>query len=281
MTLTQEQLDNLVTLLKSEDIEYIQQGTTLVDTLVEAGTIGEEEFIRIIEEVTGGVILSDEQYAECAEKLNDLSNIVMGQPFNGSVPNILHTCYDRPVIQDINLTSLKKLFNDHIHCTFMSLWSLGNLAIWPEKIAQIAKLSLEFNELTTLPESFENLTTLTDLRLGGNQLTTLPKSIGNLTNLTTLNLYSNRLTTLPESLGKLTNLTWLNLNANQLTTLPESFGNLTNLTRLYLRKNQLTTLPESIENLTNLTFLDLSDSPISESELERIQALLPNCEIDF
>ena len=57
MALTQTQINNLVTFLKSEDFEDIQQGITLVDTLVEAGTIGEEEFIWIIEEVTGGVIL--------------------------------------------------------------------------------------------------------------------------------------------------------------------------------------------------------------------------------
>ena len=124
-----KQIDNLTSLLKSEDFEDIQQGTTLVDTLVEEGTIGEEEFIRIIEEVTGGVILSDEQYAECAEKLNDLSNVVMGQPFNGSVPSILHTCFGRTVIYDINLTSLKKLFADHPYLSFMSLWSLEILQV--------------------------------------------------------------------------------------------------------------------------------------------------------
>ena len=150
MALTQTQIDNLVTLLKSEDFEYIQQGTTLVDTLVEAGTIGEEEFIRIIEEVTGGVILSDAQYEECTEKSNDLSNIVMGQPFNGSVPSILHTCFGRTVINDINLASLKKLFIGHPYVSFMSLWSLGNLAIWREKIAQIDIFKLTWRKIKVI-----------------------------------------------------------------------------------------------------------------------------------
>ena len=45
MALTQEQLDNLVTLLKSRNFEDIQNGTTLIDTLVDSGMIGEEEFI--------------------------------------------------------------------------------------------------------------------------------------------------------------------------------------------------------------------------------------------
>ena len=109
MALTQEQLDNLVTLLKSEYFEYVQQGVTLADTFVEAGTIGEDEFIRIIEEVTDGVILSDAQYAECAEKLNDLSNIVMRQTFNEEVgvADILYTCFGRTVIHDLRFEDYK------------------------------------------------------------------------------------------------------------------------------------------------------------------------------
>jgi len=45
-----------------------------------------------------------------------------------------------------------------------------------------------------------------------NQLTTLPESIGNLTSLTTLYLEFNQLTTLPESIGNLTSLTYLDLD---------------------------------------------------------------------
>jgi len=68
------------------------------------------------------------------------------------------------------------------------------------------------NQLTTLPESIGNLTSLTTLYLEFNQLTTLPESIGNLTSLTTLYLEFNQLTTLPESIGNLTSLTYLDLD---------------------------------------------------------------------
>ena len=63
--------------------------------------------------------------------------------------------------------------------------------------------------------------------------------------------------------------------------LPESIGNLTNLTRLDLSLNGLTSLPESIGNLTNLTDLMLNGNTLPQSEIERVQRLLPNCEVMF
>ena len=49
---------------------------------------------------------------------------------------------------------------------------------------------------------------LDSLYLSSNQLTTLPESIGNLSSLEELFLSSNQLTTLPESICNLTNLNW-------------------------------------------------------------------------
>ena len=94
-----------------------------------------------------------------------------------------------------------------------------------------------------------------------------------------LEIYEIELRKMPDIIENLRNLTELIFFDNQLMTLPDWIGNLTNLTDLYLDKNQLTTLPDSIGNLTNLTYLHLSDDLISESELERIQALLPDCKI--
>ena len=73
----------------------------------------------------------------------------------------------------------------------------------------------------------------------------------------------------------------MDLYGNLITTLPEGIGNLTNLKGLVLSDNELETLPKSIGNLTKLEWLYLGYNPISNSERERITALLPNTKIYF
>ena len=105
---------------------------------------------------------------------------------------------------------------------------------------------------------------LEKLDLHRTQLTTLPESIGNLSSLEMLLLSSNQLTTLPESIGNLSSLEELYLYHNQLTTLPESIGNLSNLEKLYLNDNQLTTLPESICSLPSDCNINVSNNQLCE-----------------
>ena len=78
-------------------------------------------------------------------------------------------------------------------------------------------LNITDNQLSTLPESIGNLTSLIELRLYNNQLKNLPDTIGNLKNLRELHLMNNPLTSLPDSIGKLKNLTQLDLRNNHLT----------------------------------------------------------------
>ena len=98
-------------------------------------------------------------------------------------------------------------------------------------------------------------------------LSSLPESIGNLTSLKYLNLCRNQLKKLPESTGKLTSLQELCLRDNKLTFLPRSIGNLLSLETLGLEYNQLTEIPESIINLKSLKQIDMYHNPlISESK---------------
>jgi len=82
---------------------------------------------------------------------------------------------------------------------------------------RLFSLSLQYNQLTTLPESIGNLSSLKELSVWLNQLTTIPKSIGDLSSLEMLGLSSNQLTTIPESIGNLSSLERLTLGNNQLT----------------------------------------------------------------
>ena len=76
-----------------------------------------------------------------------------------------------------------------------------------------------------------------NLSLDNNDLTTLPESLGQLTDLEEFYLANNNFTTLPESLGQLTNLQGLYLTNNpNLTTLPGTLVNLKNLRQLAIRR---------------------------------------------
>jgi len=153
--------------------------------------------------------------------------------------------------------------DDRLDLSYLDLTTL------PESLGQLTTLTalnLRSNGLSVLPEWLGQLTNLTALNLSNNRLSVLPEWLGqltNLTNLTNLDLSDNRLSVLPEWLGQLTNLTTLNLSDNKLSVLPEWLGQLTNLTRLDLRSNGLSVLPEWLGQLTNLTALDLDENGLS------------------
>ena len=73
------------------------------------------------------------------------------------------------------------------------------------KCAEIGsiRLSIDLNELTTLPPEIGKLTNLKELRLSDNQLIRLPPEIGILTKLESLSVNNNRLNELPPEIGKL------------------------------------------------------------------------------
>jgi hypothetical protein len=121
----------------------------------------------------------------------------------------------------------------------------------------VTVLSLDDNELQTLPPEIGNLVALTSLSLDDNELQTLPPEIGNLVALTSLNLADNELRTLPPEIGNLVALTELDLSENRLVALPAEIGNLLALEGLYLVENRLEALPAEIENLVALIRLDL------------------------
>ena len=80
---------------------------------------------------------------------------------------------------------------------------------------------------------------LDSLVIYSNQVTTLPESIGDLSSLVRLHLHGNQLTSLPESSGNLSSLEMLNLGSNQLTSIPESICNFPNDCFISVSFNQL------------------------------------------
>ena len=111
---------------------------------------------------------------------------------------------------------------------------------------KIEVLSLNHNQLTTLPESIGNLSNLVGLAAENNQLTSLPESLWKLSNLTELHCNNNLIKNLPESIGKLENLQRLQISSNKLFSLPESIGTLSHLEYMDVSRNQMTYLPKTI-----------------------------------
>ena len=66
--------------------------------------------------------------------------------------------------------------------------------------AGLTKLIIQSSQLSSLPETIGNLSSLTTLHVSYNYLTSLPEGIVNLTSLSELLLYHNCLTSLPNSI---------------------------------------------------------------------------------
>lgn len=101
-------------------------------------------------------------------------------------------------------------------------------------------IDLSLSELTEVPvREIAVYKRATTLDLSSNNLTSLGDSFCQLTHLTKLDLSKNQIEALPEEFGKLKNLRHLDLYNNKIENLPLSFGNLTNLKYLDLKSNPL------------------------------------------
>ena len=110
-----------------------------------------------------------------------------------------------------------------------------------------------------LPEQWDGMESLSELRLQDNQLEQLPKGLccGVLSSkLCALNVANNNLKVLRPYFCSLVNLAFLKLDHNELQTLPQRIGVLCRLRTLSVTSNKLKTLPASFAEL-RLDSLDL------------------------
>lgn len=127
----------------------------------------------------------------------------------------------------------------------------------------VKKLYLHANRFTSLSDSFEHLSALTELYLGYNNISWLsPKALNGLSQLRRLELNNNELAELPTGIGNLSNLEYLNVSFNQLQTLPSTVSRLAALRVLLLENNKLVTLPMSLGTLDSLERLSLASNPL-------------------
>ena len=125
--------------------------------------------------------------------------------------------------------------------------------------AQVVKLDLQHNDLTTIPACLLKLPSLNELILSHNQLTELPQVPEWSVCLTVLNLSFNQLKNLPPN-----TVAWglrsLNLSRNQLRTVPPCLCSFTALQSLDLGDNpDIVALPVEMGRLKSLTVLNLNN----------------------
>lgn len=100
-----------------------------------------------------------------------------------------------------------------------------------------------WEKLVVVPPELLTLTWLQDLDLSGNRLTTLSDTFAQLSNLRSLNLSRNRLTVVPDAIIRLVNLQTLYLSYNQLTDIPAWLIELPQLKKLCLNDNYIEVPP--------------------------------------
>lgn len=166
-----------------------------------------------------------------------------------------------------NLTTLQALASGTLTGTTNLNLQSCNLNQVPEAVLSLAEslevLSLNNNQLSTLPDWFSKLTKLKILFCSNNPFTELPTVLGQCPALEMIGFKACNIQTVPEeSLPK--QLRWLILTNNQLQSLPDSIGDCQHLEKFMLAGNQLKTLPQSLSRCNNLALLRISANQFSD-----------------
>lgn len=136
-----------------------------------------------------------------------------------------------------------------------------NLTTFPDALFDLSHtlevLDLSGNQLSQLPEKFEQFQQLRILFLSSNQFEHIPPVLARCPRLSMIGFKSNRITSvaadcLPDAIR------WLILTDNQITTLPQNLGQYQKLQKVMLAGNQLTHLPDSMADCHHLELLRLS-----------------------
>jgi Leucine-rich repeat (LRR) protein len=205
----------------------------------------------------------------------------------------------------VNMENLRISLQDSLHVRNFTLMQFLHDTI-PSSIftlRNLEDLSIGFTYLRQVPPEICNLERLRILDLSQNKLTSVDNILC-LKHLEYLELLGNKLTGIPENFGRLHNLEFLDISNNDfshgiegsfpeklreirignanLTSFPMQLLKLKNLERLYLSDNPgLIKIPEDIKNLVRLRELTLTDTGITEQQVEQLKALLPGTEIYF
>jgi len=135
-------------------------------------------------------------------------------------------------------------------------------------LANLTKLNLDTNAISSIPTEIGDLTELTELSLAFNAISSIPTEIGDLKKVESLALSENDISSIPEQIGGMSALEELYIDTNPFTSLPAGIGNLSNLTDLSIIQGHLTSLPPEIGNLSKLEMLDVTANHLTSLPAE-------------
>lgn len=150
-----------------------------------------------------------------------------------------------------------------------------------EEPDKVYRLDLSGKKLKVLPEELRTLRNLNALDLSNNKLKEMPNWLGEFVSMQEFRASRNKLKEFPEAICKWRRLKRLDLSRNALPGLPRCIGGLRELVSLDLWDNDLVDFPEEMERMDALRFMDLRNIQFEQTEMDRIQELLPKTKIHF
>lgn len=140
--------------------------------------------------------------------------------------------------------------------------NLGDNLTKISQLSHLEILEISRNNISELPDSFENLKNLKTIFLDRNNFETFPQVLLKLISLETILLSKNQLMMIPKNINNLFNLVKLYINYNKILVIPKEIGNLNKLKRLRIKNNKLRKLPNSIMKLS-LSLLDITNNNLA------------------
>ncbi|KAF2471512.1 uncharacterized protein BDR25DRAFT_333664 [Lindgomyces ingoldianus] len=149
----------------------------------------------------------------------------------------------------------------------------NNIAHLPDEVidvirAEIERLALSHNQLTTLPLRLIECKRLRYLNVRYNAMREIPDAILRLTSLEILDVSKNKIKIIPKAIANLTSLKVLAIARNKIEELPVCLGDINSLQVLKLDGNPLRFPPPDV-----CTIRDNAPSPASENERDAVIAI--------